>query len=199
MFLICCWTLPSPHGAYHPQGYPPSAYPPPGGYPPSGYPPPGGYPPSGYPPPGGYPPSGYPPPGGYPPAGYPPSGGYPPAPYPPLVDTLHLVILVLPHHHIIQEHLSEHLDAWMSVSLMPLCPDMKLNTLAWIQHRSIAGWGAAAAAALYGAHQLSHGAHHLGHGCYYGHGFGHHGSSSMESAGSIECLESIRGFFKRWK
>ncbi|KAL6322072.1 hypothetical protein AAG906_003477 [Vitis piasezkii] len=134
---ICCWTLPSPHGAYHSQGYPPSAYPPPGGYPPSGYPPPVDthhldillrrIPTSGISSSRWIPPAPYPPPGGYPPSGYP----GPSAP---------------PYH-------SGHGS----------------NTGALL-----AG-GAAAAAAVYGAHQLSHGAHHLGHGGYYGHGFGHHG------------------------
>ncbi|KAL6323548.1 hypothetical protein AAG906_039129 [Vitis piasezkii] len=132
------------------------------------------------------------------------------------VDTHHLDILLQAdtHHRDIllqadthqrdillqvDTHLHHILPWWIPYIWLSWSFRTTISFRAWIQHRSIAGWGAAAAAALYGAHQLSHGAHHLGHGCYYGHGFGHHGSSSMESAGSIECLESIRGFFKRWK
>ncbi|KAI3435238.1 rhodopsin [Psidium guajava] len=138
------------------------------GYPPHGYPP-QGYPPQGYPP-QGYPPAGYPPPGGYPPAGYPPPpAGYPPA-YPPHGGYPPAAYPgpSAPHH-------SGHGPGMGGM---------------------VAG-GLAAAATLYGAHQLSHGAHHLGHGAFYGHG---HGSLSMESsstgslegAGSMACLESTR-------
>lgn len=62
--------------------------------------------------------------------------------------------------------------------------------------------GAAAAAAVYGAHQLSHGAHHLGHGGH--HGFGHgkfkHGKFKH---GKFGKRWKHGGFgkhkFKRWK
>lgn len=68
--------------------------------------------------------------------------------------------------------------------------------------------GAAAAAALYGAHQLSHGAHHLGHGGYYGHGFGHHGKFKHGKFKHGKFGKRWKhgmfgkhkgGFFKRWK
>ena len=68
--------------------------------------------------------------------------------------------------------------------------------------------GAAAAAAVYGAHQLSHGAHHLGHGGYYGHGFGHHGKFKHGKFKHGKFGKRWKhgmygkhkgGFFKRWK
>ena len=62
--------------------------------------------------------------------------------------------------------------------------------------------GAATAAAVYGAHQLSHGSHHLGHGGH--HGFGHgkfkHGKFKH---GKFGKRWKHGGFgkhkFKRWK
>ncbi|KAI8562949.1 hypothetical protein RHMOL_Rhmol03G0075600 [Rhododendron molle] len=132
--------------------YPPSygAYPPPPGYPSQGYPPqgypPAAYPPNaGYPPHGGYPPAGYPPPGGYPSAPYPPQGGYPSSPYPPPGG--------YPPAGYPGPSASHHSGHGPGMGAL------------------IAG-GAAAAAAAYGAHQLSHGSHHLGHGGFSGH---HHG------------------------
>ncbi|KAF3943254.1 hypothetical protein CMV_030167 [Castanea mollissima] len=140
-----------------------------------GYPP-QGYPPQGYPP-QAYPPAGYPPPGGYAPAGYPPPGGYPPPAYPPpggYPPPYSYPTPSAPPYH------SGH------------GPGM--GTL-------LAG-GAAAAAAVYGAHQLSHGAHHLGHGGH--HGFGHgkfkHGKFKH---GKFGKRWKHGGFgkhkFKRWK
>ena len=62
----------------------------------------------------------------------------------------------------------------------------------------IAG-GAAAAAAVYGAHQLSHGAHHLSHGGFYGH---HHGKFKHGKFGKHGMFGKHGGKFmkfKKWK
>nr|GMC90607.1 glycine-rich protein A3-like [Ipomoea batatas] len=119
--------------------YPPhhNAYPPPG-YPPAApYTayPPPGYPHTGYPPP----PTSYPPPAGYPHAGYPPPAYPPPSGYPPggYLPAGYPAPSAASYHH-----------GGHGASVGPM----------------IAG-GAAAAAAVYGAHHLMHG-HHVGFGKY---------------------------------
>lgn len=64
----------------------------------------------------------------------------------------------------------------------------------------IAG-GAAAAAAAYGAHQLSHGSHHLGHGGFYGHPHGKfkHGKFKHGKHGMFGKHGGKFMKFKKWK
>ncbi|CAL5340483.1 unnamed protein product [Camellia sinensis] len=142
----------------HLAGYATGQYPPSyGAHPPQGYPLQGylpqGYPPQGYPP-QAYSPAGYPPAGGYPPAQYPFPGWYPPAGYP-------------------GPSVSISCPRWIStgnLSWSISSPSFRYSH--GPNMGALIAGGAAAAAAAYGAHQLSHGAHNLTHGGCCGH---HHG------------------------
>lgn len=65
---------------------------------------------------------------------------------------------------------------------------------------SMLAGGAAAAAAVYGAHHLLHGAHHYGHGAYMGHHHGKfkHGKFGKRWKHGMFGKHKHMGF-KRWK
>ncbi|XP_035547650.1 glycine-rich protein A3-like [Juglans regia] len=110
----------------------------------------GYYPPQGYPP-QGYLPQGYPPQASYPPSGYPPPlVGYQPAGYPP------------PGGYPPPAYPTPSAYPGSSVPYHSGYGSMG----------GLLATGAAAAAAAYGSHQLSHGAHRPGYGGYYGYGHG---------------------------
>ncbi|XVF01853.1 hypothetical protein REPUB_Repub04eG0124900 [Reevesia pubescens] len=137
----------------------------------------GHYPPHGSYPPQGYPPHGYPP-QGYSPAGYPPPWGYPPP------GTIHMLNILLQEDIL---RLLIHLIADIH-QLVTLSRPYGYSSHGHGVGGLIAG-GAAAAAAVYGAHHMVHGAHHLAHGGYYGHGHGKFKHGKFKH----------RKFGKRWK
>ncbi|KAB5529663.1 hypothetical protein DKX38_019744 [Salix brachista] len=199
-----------PSAPYPPQGYP-QPYPQ-QGYPPAGYPPPGGYPPSGYPPPGGYPPhGGYPSPGGYPPGAYPPAG-YPGPSAPHNSGDDNSIYKEKSMGQLMSSLVSILLGSSL-VGLRRTCIDSSCNMPCtcqvlvnyWFEWHGpgmgamLAG-GAAAAAAAYGAHQLSHGGY--GHGGYGHGGYGHggYGHGGYGHGGKFKHGKFKHGKFgKRWK